>query len=86
MSPRRKSHAKKRSVEDRAVTFKFGQVVRKEREQAEISQEELGFRSGLDRTYIGGIERGERNPTITTIQKIAKGLGRPVGEMLRKLA
>ena len=40
----------------------------------EISQEELGFRTGLDRTYISGIERGERNPALDNIGKLAKEL------------
>jgi transcriptional regulator with XRE-family HTH domain len=48
--------------------------VRKERLKLGISQEELGFRTGLDRTYISGIERGERNPTLVNIGRIAKGL------------
>jgi len=53
---------------------KFGMKVRKERLKLGISQEELGFRTGLDRTYISGIERGERNPTLVNIGRIAKGL------------
>jgi len=39
-----------------------------------ISQEELAFQSGLDRTYISGIERGTRNPSLKNIEKIAKAL------------
>lgn len=42
----------------------FGRAVRRQREELAISQEELGFRSELDRTYISGIERGVRNPTL----------------------
>lgn len=39
-----------------------------------ISQEELAFRCGVHRTYIGSIERGEKSPTLNTIEKIAAGL------------
>ncbi|MHB8832469.1 MAG: helix-turn-helix transcriptional regulator [Desulfobacteria bacterium] len=42
-----------------------------------ISQEELADRAQVHRTYIGGIERGERNPTLTTIYKIADALKIP---------
>ena len=55
--------------------LRFGRVVRNLRESAELSQEELADRASVHRTYIGGIERGERNPTLTTIHKIAKALG-----------
>lgn len=52
----------------------FGKAVRLRRHELELSQEELGARCGLDRTYISGIERGERNPTIQTIWVFADGL------------
>lgn len=44
------------------------------RKKARLSQEELANCAGLHRTYIGGIERGERNATMVTISKIAKAL------------
>ena len=52
----------------------FGERIRALRKLLNISQEELGFRTGLDRTYISGIERGERNPSLDNIGKIAKEL------------
>ncbi|MGA2911472.1 MAG: helix-turn-helix transcriptional regulator [Candidatus Levyibacteriota bacterium] len=52
----------------------FGERIRALRKLVEISQEELGFRTGLDRTYISGIERGERNPALDNIGKLAKEL------------
>jgi len=48
--------------------------VRRERKKLAVSQEELGFRTGLDRTYISGIERGERNPSLKNIYKISRAL------------
>lgn len=53
----------------------FGAAVRTRREELDLSQEELGFRSELDRTYISGIERGVRNPTLKIIGRLAKALG-----------
>lgn len=53
----------------------FGPAVRRHRELLRLSQEELAERSGLDRTYVSGVERGVRNPTIEVMQKIAVGLG-----------
>jgi transcriptional regulator with XRE-family HTH domain len=52
-----------------------GKKIRLFRKKLDISQEELGFRSGLHRTYIGAIERGEYNLTIENLEKIAKALG-----------
>lgn len=52
----------------------LGAKVRKLRKRLGISQEELGFRAGLHRTYIGSIERGEQNVSIDNIHKLAKGL------------
>ena len=63
----------------------FGQVVRARRAELEISQEELGARCGLDRTYVSGIERGTRNPTIQSMWRIAKGLGSPLSDLLRQV-
>jgi transcriptional regulator with XRE-family HTH domain len=53
----------------------FGRTVRMYRKRAGHSQEELADRAKIHRTYIGGIERGERNPTLTMIHRLAKALG-----------
>ena len=53
----------------------FGRAVRYFREQQGISQEELAHRADLDRTYISGIERGVRNPSLKSIARIAAALG-----------
>ncbi len=60
---------------------RFGKAVRKARTAAGLTQEDLADRSGLDRSYIGGVERGERNPTLTVIEKIADGLGISIAEL-----
>ena len=57
------------------ILIKFGQKVRKERLNLKISQEELADRAKVHRTYIGMIERGEKNITLENIEKVAKALG-----------
>lgn len=52
----------------------LGQNVRLFRTRLGISQEELAFRSGLHRTYVSGVERGIRNPTVMIIGRLAKAL------------
>lgn len=53
----------------------FGRAIRVRREALGISQEELADRAGLHRTYIGDVERGERNISLVNILKLAKALG-----------
>lgn len=60
---------------NRELSNKFGELIKQIRKEKGISQEELGFRSNVHRTYIGMIERGEKNITLENIEKIAKGLG-----------
>jgi len=56
------------------IQRQFGNRIRELRAKANLSQEKLGFETGLDRTYISGIERGQRNPSLKNINKIAKAL------------
>lgn len=61
----------------------FGDRLRELRKESGwISQEEFAHHVELDRTYISGIERGVRNPTLDTIVKLARGLGVPPTELL----
>lgn len=60
----------------------FGRAVRQLRDERGLSQERLGEKSGLHRNYIGGVERGELNPTLSNIAKLAKGLGLQSSELL----
>ena len=56
------------------IRVAFGQRVRLLRKRGNLSQEQLAFKSGLDRTYVGGVERGERNISIINVEKIARAL------------
>jgi transcriptional regulator with XRE-family HTH domain len=51
-----------------------GKNVRFWRERLDISQEELAFRANLHRTYVSGVERGVRNPTVGIVGRLAKAL------------
>jgi|SRR5665213_422310 len=63
----------------------FGEAVRAAREALGISQEELAARSKLHRTYVAGVERGIRNPSLNSIMKIAEGLGLPTSGLFRRM-
>ena len=52
----------------------IGENVRSYRKKLGVSQEELGDMAGLDRTYVGGVERGERNVSAVNIEKLARAL------------
>lgn len=60
----------------------FGRAVRARRLKLGWSQEELAHRSGLHRTYIGGIERGERNVSLRNLDLIARTLGTTAAALL----
>jgi transcriptional regulator with XRE-family HTH domain len=65
------------------IRLRFGNAVRKRRHKLGVSQEEFADLCGMDRTYIGGIERGERNVALVNIEKIAKALKIPLSELFR---
>jgi transcriptional regulator with XRE-family HTH domain len=62
----------------------FGKRLRELRKARGYSQEGFALTVELDRTYIGGIERGERNPGLKTILRIAEALEVPVAELFRQ--
>ena len=64
------------------VCLGFGRTVRQLRRALGLSQEALADRAEIHRTYIGGIERGERNPTLTTIARLADALRVPPARLL----
>lgn len=59
----------------------LGKKIRKLRTAKNLTQEELAARSKLDRSYISGIERGLRNPTVATLCDIARVLGVPIATL-----
>ncbi len=61
----------------------FGEAVRRRRKRLGLSQEALGFVSGLDRTYVSGIERGVRNPTLRIIWRLAEALSTTPSALLK---
>lgn len=70
-------------MEDKEYLKQFAQRVRTLREEQGISQEKLAERSDLHRTYIGMVERLERNPSLVCIHKIANGLGVHITELFQ---
>lgn len=64
-----------------SIQILFGQNVRLTREKYGWSQDRLSEETGLHRTYISGVERGVRNPTIEVVQKIAKALNANVPDL-----
>ena len=68
------------------IRKQVGLNVQKIRRERGWSQEELAFESGLHRTYISGIERGVRNPTILVLEKIAAALGVPSAKLLEDVS
>lgn len=68
----------------KVILVAFGGKVRQIRREKGLSQEELSFKAELHRTYIGMIERAEKNITLTNIEKIAKALDVHPSELLTK--
>lgn len=66
------------------ITGTFGKNVRKIRKHLDLSQERLAELSGLHRTYIGSVERGERNITLVNAERIARALDVKLSELLEE--
>lgn len=64
----------------------FGEKLRELRKAHGLSQEALADEAGLHRTYIGGVERGERNPTLTTLKRIADALDLSLDNLLKDIS
>ncbi|RZD16699.1 MAG: XRE family transcriptional regulator [Candidatus Acididesulfobacter guangdongensis] len=76
-------HSKINNVKNikKEILLKFGNKVRKERLKLSLSQEELAEKANVHRTYIGMIERAERNITLENIEKIAKALNLTIKDL-----
>lgn len=70
---------------NRDILSQFGARLRELRKSKGLSQESFAAHCGLDRTYIGGIERGERNVALRNIKIIARGLGVTISELTKDL-
>lgn len=68
-----------------SINVNLGRTIRHQRAALGISQEELAARSDLHRTYVADVERGNRNPSLVSIQAIAKGLGVPISELFHQV-
>lgn len=60
----------------------FGRNVKRLRHNQQLSQEDLAIKAGVHRTYVGMIERGEKNITITNMEKFAHALNVPISKLL----
>ena len=65
----------------RSVKSRFGNTLRKLRDERGYSQEELAERADLHRNYVGGVERGERNVGLENIVKLANALSVPPSDL-----
>ena len=64
---------------------KFGEIIRKKRLEKNLSQEDFAELVGVHRTYIGMLERAEKNITLLNIEKIANALNISIAELLKEL-
>lgn len=67
------------------ILLKFAKRVRAERKKLNLSQEDFADVAGFHRTYIGMIERAEKNITLANIEKLAKALRTPISTLLKGL-
>jgi len=63
-----------------------GKNVRRFRQRADMTQEQLAFAAEIDLTYVGGIERGKRNPSVLVLVRIAAALGTEPAELLQAVS
>lgn len=64
------------------ILIKFGERVREKRLEQGLSQEELAVKAGVHRTYIGMIERAEKNITLSNVEKVAKALDISITDLI----
>jgi transcriptional regulator with XRE-family HTH domain len=66
------------------VRERVGLNLQKLRRERGLSQEELADRANIHQTYLSGVERGKRNPTVTVLQRIAEALGADVEDLVSR--
>ncbi len=70
---------------DRAdICRRFGIAIRKRRDELGLSQEALASAAGLNRTYVGDVERGARNPSLRNVEKLAKAMRLSVADFFAR--
>jgi transcriptional regulator with XRE-family HTH domain len=69
----------------RSIQLRFGEVLRRRREAAEVSQESLAAEAGLHRNYVGLLERGKRVPSILVVEKLAAALKTSMSSLLKEV-
>lgn len=70
---------------EETLAKRFGELARRLRQEKGYSQEEFAFRVGLHQTYVSSVERGERNVTIQTADRIARALGITLTELFSEI-
>ena len=70
------------TMKESKILDNFGKRVRNLREAAGYSQEDFAVESGLDRSYFGAVERGQRNLSLRNVEKIAEALGITIAELM----
>lgn len=68
---------------DMDALHNLGQIIREKREAIGLTQIEVAEKAGLDRNYIGMVERGERNPSYLSLIKLANGLNLTVDQLIK---
>lgn len=71
------------SAQDRKLLKSVGDKIRVIRQERGYSQEELAFKAGLDRTYVGSVERGERNISLINLERIMRALDLTAADALK---
>ena len=69
-------------LQDTRFAVAFGLALRQVRKNHRLSQEMLGYRAGLHRTYVGDVERGRRNITLASARRLANALGISLSELV----
>jgi len=67
------------------ILDRFGVRLRARRQELGLTQESLALKIRVDRTYISGLERGTRNPTLIVLERVASGLEMTMSDLLAKL-